>query len=59
LQIAASLPHRNQSRHRDYRAYYNERTKKMVETFFQADIELFGYTFEGSAVEGNAVGVGL
>lgn len=47
LNIEASLPHLNKSCHRDYRDYYSERAQKMVETSFQADIELFGYTFEG------------
>jgi hypothetical protein len=49
LNIAASLPHLNRSHHRDYRAYYSERARKLVETHYQADIELFGYTFEGAA----------
>lgn len=49
LNIAAKLPHLNSSHHRDYRSYYNERTRKLVEDFCAADIELFGYTFEGIA----------
>ena len=40
------LPHVNQSKHRDYRNYYNKRTRKMVEDAFAQDIELFGYTFD-------------
>lgn len=48
LHIRAALPHLNQSRHRDYRTYYSERARKLVETHYQADIELFGYTFEGT-----------
>jgi hypothetical protein len=49
LNIAASLPHLNSSQHRDYRSYYNERTRRLVEDYCAADIELFGYTFEGVA----------
>jgi hypothetical protein len=46
LKLPISLPHLNQSTHRDYRSYYNVRTKKMVAEYYQADIELFGYTFQ-------------
>lgn len=42
-----AFPYLNQSRHRDYRAYYSEETKRMVEEYFKDDIRLFGYTFEG------------
>lgn len=47
LNIDAELPHLNRSKHRDYRTYYNERTRQMVAEYFQEDIALFGYTFEG------------
>lgn len=47
-QIDAALPHLNSSKHRDYRTYYNERTRKMVAAYCQADIELFGYSFDGA-----------
>ncbi len=57
LQIAAALPHLNRSHHRDYRDYYNERTRSLVETHFAADIELFGYTFDGVARVAAGVGV--
>lgn len=46
LKIEAKLPHINQSNHRDYRSYYNDRTQQLVANYFQADIELFGYQFE-------------
>jgi hypothetical protein len=46
LKITAQLPHVNKSVHHDYRAYYTERTRRMVADHFAADIELFGYTFE-------------
>mgnify|MGYP001073672496 CR=1 FL=1 len=46
LNIRASLPHVNKSSHGDYRSYYNDRTKRMVEEHFGEDIEFFGYTFD-------------
>lgn len=48
LKIPAQLPHINQTKHRDYRSYYNERTRQLVAEHFAADIALFGYQFEGS-----------
>jgi hypothetical protein len=45
VNIDTSLPSINRSVHRDYKSYYNSTTKKMVEEYFKADIELFGYTF--------------
>ena len=50
LGLELSLPHINQTTHRDYRSYYNATTKQLVEKHFQADIALFGYTFEKSPV---------
>lgn len=47
LNIQVSLPYLNQSRHRDYREYYNDKTIKLVQEHFQEDIALLGYTFEG------------
>lgn len=47
--IEASLPHLNRSSHKDYRTYYNDRTKAVVAEHFAPDIELFGYTFDGRA----------
>ncbi len=46
LNIETSLPSINRSVHRDYKSYYNSTTKKMVEEYFKADIELFAYTFD-------------
>jgi tetratricopeptide (TPR) repeat protein len=40
------LPTVNPSqRAKDYRAYYNDATRKLVEQIYRADIEKFGYTF--------------
>ena len=30
---------------RDYRTYYNDQTRKMVEQVYRVDVELFGYSF--------------
>ncbi|MEC4983956.1 MAG: sulfotransferase family 2 domain-containing protein [Oscillatoria sp. PMC 1068.18] len=46
LNLDVSLPHLNKSNHRDYTSYYTEKTKKLVAEHFQADIDLFGYTFD-------------
>jgi len=45
--ITASLPKINTTAHRDYRSYYNDKTRKMVADHFQEDIKLFRYTFDG------------
>lgn len=47
LNIQATMPHLNQSKHRDYRAYYDAETRELVADYFQEDIALFGYEFEG------------
>jgi hypothetical protein len=47
LNINASLPFINRSSHDDYRSYYDEESKMMIEEHFAEDIELFGYTFDG------------
>lgn len=39
------LPHLNKSKHKDYRQYYNEHSKKLIEDSFKEDIELFDYEF--------------
>ncbi|MGH8547086.1 MAG: sulfotransferase family 2 domain-containing protein [Methylococcales bacterium] len=46
LDIEASAPQLNSTAHADYRSYYNQKTRKMVEEHFQEDIELFGYSFD-------------
>jgi hypothetical protein len=45
--VEASLPHKNASSHRDYRAYYSDETRELVAEHFQEDIERFGYCFDG------------
>lgn len=46
INIDASLPSINKTVHKDYRSYYNEKTRKIVAEHFKEDIELFGYTFD-------------
>lgn len=41
----ASLPHKNSSKHKNYRTYYNEETREEVRKRFSKDIEFFGYEF--------------
>ncbi len=48
LGINAKLPYINKSKHEDYRKYYNRHTIKLIEEYFQEDIEFFKYTFDGS-----------
>lgn len=45
LAITEQLPHLNKSNHRDYHSYYNDHTQRLVAEHFQADIDLFGYSF--------------
>jgi hypothetical protein len=40
------LPHINASVHRPYQSYYDGPTCRLVEEYFQEDIETFGYTFD-------------
>jgi hypothetical protein len=49
------LPHKNRSSHRDYRAYYTDETRDLVAEAFAADIDAFGYTFDGLATEAPAL----
>ncbi len=41
----ASLPHKNSSKHRNYRTYYTEETREEVRRMYSRDIEFFGYEF--------------
>lgn len=43
--VPFNLPHKNKSRHRNYRKYYTEKTKNLVVRYFKQDIELFDYEF--------------
>jgi hypothetical protein len=47
LNVKAELPRANTSSHRDYRTYYTPATRELVAKYFQRDLELFGYDFDG------------
>jgi hypothetical protein len=49
LDLEASLPRANATRHRDYRSFYDDRLAAEVGRFFAADVERFGYTFDDAA----------
>jgi hypothetical protein len=41
----ADMPHRNSSRHADYRTYYTPAIRNLVTERFALDIDYFGYSF--------------
>ena len=43
--LRAALPQTNASERRDYRSYYDDRTRAVVERHFARDIERWGYVF--------------
>lgn len=43
--VQKCLAHKNISKHDHYRAYYNEKTKKIVAGRYERDIDLFHYSF--------------
>ncbi|TAN10705.1 MAG: hypothetical protein EPN45_06305 [Rhizobiaceae bacterium] len=45
LKEALPLTRRNSSSHADYRSYYTERERALVENLWRRDIDRFGYTF--------------
>jgi Sulfotransferase family len=47
LNIQSTIAHLNQSHHRDYPSYYDQKSRELVTDYFQEDIALFGYEFVG------------
>jgi hypothetical protein len=47
LGLEAELPHKNSSSHRDYREYYTDDTRQLVQEHFEEDVRRFGYSFSG------------
>jgi Sulfotransferase family len=42
----ARLPHRNRSRHRHYRKYFDDRSREWIRSLYREDVEAFGYEFD-------------
>jgi len=42
----AELPHLNATKRSDYKNYYTDETRQIVESWYHEDIEAFGYTFD-------------
>jgi hypothetical protein len=45
---APALPHRNQNRFEDYKAFYDRETQEKVAEHWKRDIELLGYDFDSN-----------
>ena len=45
LGLERALPHLNKSMHVDYRTYYNQASRRIIERRYGEDIERFGYMF--------------
>ena len=44
--ISAELPAVNGTRHRDYRSYYTDHSRRLIEEHFREDVDFFGYSFD-------------
>lgn len=45
--LGSELKHLNASKRSDYRDYYTDETREIIAQAYRADIELFGYEFDG------------
>jgi hypothetical protein len=41
------MPRQRVQKHRDYRTYYNDGLRELVETTWARELRLFGYDFDG------------
>lgn len=51
LEKDSALPKVNASSRKDYRTYYNDETRKIVEDVYAQDIGFLGYSFDNSSVK--------
>jgi hypothetical protein len=49
-----ALPHVNASKHVDYRKYYSNKTRDLIEECFREDIDAFGYAFDDAGKKDTA-----
>ena len=49
LGVRSRLPRLNRTRRDDYRSYYDDQTREMVEQAFREDLERFSYSFESTS----------
>ncbi len=47
LDLQASMPYLNKSKHSSYQSYYDQETRDLIAEHCKDDIALFGYDFEG------------
>jgi hypothetical protein len=45
INFSGCLPFENRGKHLNYKKYYSEKTKKIIETLYKKDIELYSYNF--------------
>lgn len=45
IEIRGKLPYENVSKHKAYREYYTDKTKKLIEQQFKMDLKIFDYEF--------------
>jgi hypothetical protein len=50
LGIETALAKTNKSKHKDYKEYYDDVTRKIVADVYDTDIKLFGYSFDNSSL---------
>ena len=56
LALNMHLPHINRGRPVDYRAYYTQGTRRLVEERFRRDIKAFDYDFESGLLRSDSAG---